>query len=103
MLLLAAPPAGRRAAAHRMASLEPAGGPKPSVTGCAWKAGWARIPASRWSPKGVLTRMLQHDPSLTGVGLVIFDEFHERSLDADLGLALCRDIQGSSTKICGCW
>ena len=44
--------------------------------------------------EGILTRMLQHDPSLDGVGLVIFDEFHERSLDADLGLALCRDIQG---------
>jgi ATP-dependent helicase HrpB len=44
--------------------------------------------------EGVLTRMLQNDPSLAGVGLVIFDEFHERSLDADLGLALCRDIQG---------
>ncbi|MBW1789553.1 MAG: DEAD/DEAH box helicase, partial [Deltaproteobacteria bacterium] len=37
--------------------------------------------------EGVLTRMLQSDPSLEGVGLVIFDEFHERSLDADLGLA----------------
>ena len=34
--------------------------------------------------EGVLTRMLQSDPSLDGVGLVIFDEFHERSLDADL-------------------
>ncbi len=44
--------------------------------------------------EGVLTRMLQSDPSLSGVGLVIFDEFHERSLEADLGLALCRDIQG---------
>lgn len=44
--------------------------------------------------EGVLTRMLQGDPSLEGVGLVIFDEFHERSLDADLGLALCLDIQG---------
>ena len=38
--------------------------------------------------EGILTRMLQHDPSLDGVGLVIFDEFHERSLDADLALAL---------------
>ncbi|HEX3157520.1 MAG TPA: ATP-dependent helicase HrpB, partial [Gemmatimonadaceae bacterium] len=38
--------------------------------------------------EGVLTRMLQHDPTLDGVGLVIFDEFHERSLHADLGLAL---------------
>ncbi len=45
--------------------------------------------------EGVLTRMLQSDPSLEGVGLVIFDEFHERSLDADLGLALCKEVQGA--------
>lgn len=38
--------------------------------------------------EGILTRMLQTDPSLDDIGLVIFDEFHERSLDADLGLAL---------------
>ena len=44
--------------------------------------------------EGILTRMLQSDPSLEKVGLVIFDEFHERSLDADLGLALCLDMQG---------
>ena len=43
--------------------------------------------------EGILTRMLQHDNSLEGVGLVIFDEFHERSLHGDLALALCRDIQ----------
>ncbi len=44
--------------------------------------------------EGVLTRMLQDDPALSGVGMVIFDEFHERSLDSDLGMALCLDIQG---------
>ena len=38
--------------------------------------------------EGILTRRLQHDPALEGVGLLIFDEFHERSLDADLALAL---------------
>src|SRR5690606_34760242 len=38
--------------------------------------------------EGILTRMLQADPSLEGIALVVFDEFHERSLDADLGLAL---------------
>ncbi|KGJ20003.1 ATP-dependent helicase HrpB [Paracoccus sanguinis] len=38
--------------------------------------------------EGILTRMIQSDPSLDGVGAVIFDEFHERSLNADLGLAL---------------
>ncbi len=44
--------------------------------------------------EGVLTRMLQRDPALVDTGLVIFDEFHERHLEADLGLALCREIQG---------
>ena len=44
--------------------------------------------------EGVLTRMLQTDPALDGVGLVIFDECHERNLTADLALALCLDIQG---------
>jgi ATP-dependent helicase HrpB len=43
--------------------------------------------------EGILTRLLQHDPALTGISLVIFDEFHERSLQADLGLALTRDCQ----------
>ncbi len=43
--------------------------------------------------EGVLTRMLQADPALEGVGLVIFDEFHERSLQADLGLALTLEAQ----------
>ena len=43
--------------------------------------------------EGVLTRMLQHDPALEGVACVVFDEFHERSLQADLGLALCLDVQ----------
>ncbi|MBW2690196.1 MAG: ATP-dependent helicase HrpB, partial [Deltaproteobacteria bacterium] len=43
--------------------------------------------------EGLLIRRLQSDPELAGVGLVIFDEFHERSLQADLALALCRDIQ----------
>ena len=43
--------------------------------------------------EGILTRMLLDDPSLEGVGIVIFDEFHERSLSADLGLALCLQVQ----------
>ncbi len=43
--------------------------------------------------EGVLTRILQTDPLLDGVSLVIFDEFHERSLHADIGLALCLDVQ----------
>ena len=45
--------------------------------------------------EGVLTRMLQEDPSLDGVAAVLFDEFHERSLSADLGLALCLEAQAT--------
>ncbi|MGB5863618.1 MAG: ATP-dependent helicase HrpB [Sulfitobacter sp.] len=45
--------------------------------------------------EGILTRMMQNDPELPGVGAVIFDEFHERSLNADLGLALCLEIAGA--------
>jgi ATP-dependent helicase HrpB len=43
--------------------------------------------------EGILTRMLQSDNALENVGLVIFDEFHERSLHADVALALCREAQ----------
>ena len=44
--------------------------------------------------EGVFSRMILDDPSLEGVAAVLFDEFHERSLDADLGLALALDAQG---------
>lgn len=43
--------------------------------------------------EGILTRMLQSDPALESVGVILFDEFHERSLQADLGLALARESQ----------
>jgi ATP-dependent helicase HrpB len=43
--------------------------------------------------EGILTRRLQNDPELKDIGIIIFDEFHERSLDGDLGLALCLDVQ----------
>src|SRR3954453_3028979 len=43
--------------------------------------------------EGVFTRLVLDDPALTGIAAVVFDEFHERSLDADLGLALARDVQ----------
>ncbi|UWS02949.1 ATP-dependent helicase HrpB [Phaeobacter inhibens] len=45
--------------------------------------------------EGILTRMLQSDPDLPGVSAVIFDEFHERSLNADFGLALCLEVAGA--------
>jgi ATP-dependent helicase HrpB len=44
--------------------------------------------------EGIFTRMILDDPALDGVAAVLFDEFHERSLDADLGLALALDAQG---------
>ena len=44
---------------------------------------------------GILTRRIQSDPELAGIGAVLFDEFHERSLDSDLGLALCLEIAGA--------
>ncbi|TCQ90254.1 ATP-dependent helicase HrpB [Rahnella sp. JUb53] len=45
--------------------------------------------------EGILTRMVQADPELTGVSMVILDEFHERSLQADLALALLLDVQNA--------
>ncbi|WP_404417474.1 ATP-dependent helicase HrpB [Vreelandella aquamarina] len=55
------------------------------------------VPSTRLEvvTQGVLTRMLQEDPFLEGVACIIFDEFHERSLEADLGLTLALDIQQS--------
>src|SRR5262249_4976143 len=44
--------------------------------------------------EGIFTRQILDDPELKGIAAVLFDEFHERSLDADLGLALARDAQG---------
>ncbi|MEM6824280.1 MAG: ATP-dependent helicase HrpB [Pseudomonadota bacterium] len=45
--------------------------------------------------EGILTRILNQDPGLEGIGLVIFDEFHERSIHSDLGLALCLEVAGA--------
>jgi ATP-dependent helicase HrpB len=78
-----------RAAAHRMADLiqESVG----QTVGYRMRLD-TRVSAStkiEVITEGILTRMLQDDPSLAEVGLVIFDEFHERSLDADVALALC--------------
>ena len=82
-----------RAAARRLAQSlgEPVGG----IVGYRVRLDTRVGPATRLEvvTEGVLTRMLQEDPTLDGVGLVIFDEFHERSLHADLGLALALDAQ----------
>ncbi|TBN39901.1 ATP-dependent helicase HrpB [Paracoccus subflavus] len=55
------------------------------------------VPGSRIEvvTEGILTRMIQSDPGLDGIGCVIFDEFHERSLNADLGLALVWEARGA--------
>ena len=45
--------------------------------------------------EGILTRMIQHDPALSGIDCIIFDEFHERSLHGDLGLALCLEARAA--------
>ncbi|HRE43798.1 MAG TPA: ATP-dependent helicase HrpB, partial [Terricaulis sp.] len=45
--------------------------------------------------EGVFTRLIQTDPELKGVAAILFDEFHERSIDGDLGLALAREAQGA--------
>ena len=82
-----------RAAANRMASLI---GEKTGET-----VGYRMRLDSRISARtrievvteGVFARMISDDPELSGVALVIFDEFHERSLDADFGLALALDVR----------
>jgi ATP-dependent helicase HrpB len=77
-----------RAAAHRMASLR--GEPVGATVGFRTRTETRVSAATRVEvvTEGILTRRLQRDPTLDDVGLVIFDEFHERSLVADLGLAL---------------
>ncbi len=78
-----------RAAARRMASLlnETLG----TTIGITTRTDRITGPATRIEvvTEGILTRRLQRDPALEDTSLVIFDEFHERSLQADLGLALC--------------
>ncbi|WP_292615191.1 ATP-dependent helicase HrpB, partial [Mesorhizobium sp.] len=84
-----------RAAARRMAELL---GEEPGET-----IGYAMRMENRTSARtrilvvteGVLSRMILDDPELPGVSAVFFDEFHERSLDGDFGLALALDVQGA--------
>jgi ATP-dependent helicase HrpB len=77
-----------RAAAGRMAAL--LGEAVGATVGYRVRLATRVSPATRIEvvTEGILTRLLQQDPALAGIGLVIFDEFHERSLDGDLGLAL---------------
>lgn len=81
-----------RAAAERMA--ETLGEPVGQTVGYRVRGEAKRSASTRIEvvTEGILTRMIQSDPELAGIGAVIFDEFHERSLNADLGLALCLEI-----------
>ena len=84
-----------RAAARRMASLL---GERPGETvGFRTRTDRAIGDSTRIEvvTEGILTRRLQRDPELADVGLLIFDEFHERSLQADLGLALALDVRAA--------
>ncbi|MGQ4274729.1 ATP-dependent helicase HrpB [Terrihabitans sp. B22-R8] len=84
-----------RAAAERMAhSLDERVG---ETIGLRVRLGSRIGPATRIEvvTEGVFTRMILDDPELSGVAAVLFDEFHERSLDADLGLALALDAQAA--------
>lgn len=78
-----------KSAAYRMASI--LGEPVGQTVGYRMRLESKTSRATRIEviTEGILTRLLQQDPSLNGIGLVIFDEFHERSLDADLALSLC--------------
>ncbi|MDH3302884.1 MAG: ATP-dependent helicase HrpB [Acidimicrobiia bacterium] len=84
-----------RAAAHRMASLldERVG----RTVGFTTRDDRATSAETRIEvvTEGILTRRLQNDPELSGVGAILFDEFHERNLQTDLGLALALDVAQS--------
>ena len=84
-----------RAAARRMAEIA---GEEPGGT-----VGYAMRMERKLSAKtriqvvteGILARMILDDPELPGIAAILFDEFHERSLDGDFGLALALDVQGA--------
>ena len=84
-----------RAAAERMA--ETLGEAAGATVGYRIRGEAKVSPATRIEvvTEGILTRMIQADPELRGIGAVLFDEFHERSLNADLGLAFCLEIAGA--------
>ena len=95
ILLLEPRRVAARAAAARMAFLR--GEPVGQTVGYQIRFDRRIGPATRIEvvTEGLLTRRLQADPELPGVGLVIFDEFHERSLEADLALALTLDARAN--------
>lgn len=84
-----------RAAAERMAEML---GEKPGKTVGYRMRGESVVSAAtriEVVTEGILTRMIQSDPALSGIGCVVFDEFHERSLNGDLGLALVQEVRAA--------
>ena len=82
-----------RAAAHRMAAT--LGEPVGQTVGYRMRLDTKIGPTTRIEivTEGILARLLQNDPALSAYAIVLFDEFHERSLQADTGLALCLESQ----------
>ena len=87
-----------RGAAPRMARRWASSSASASASGRGSPRWSARRPASRSSPRACSRRMILDDPALDGIGAVLFDEFHERSLDADLALALALDAQARPAR-----
>lgn len=84
-----------RAAAERMA--DTLGEPVGKTIGYRMRGASKSGPQTRIEvvTEGILTRMIQSDPELPGIGCIVFDEFHERSLNGDLGLALTWEVRGA--------
>lgn len=82
-----------RAAAHRMAAT--LGEPVGQTVGYRMRLDTKVGPTTRIEvvTEGILARLLQNDPALSAYAIILFDEFHERSLQADTGLALCLESQ----------
>lgn len=93
LLLLEPRRLAARAAAYRMATT--LGEPVGATVGYRMRLDTKVGPKTRIEvvTEGILTRLLQHDPALSAYAIVFFDEFHERSLQADTGLALCLETQ----------
>ena len=85
-------PAPPRGAWPFFSARNPADG---SATACASTTSVGRDTVIEVVTEGVFARMIIDDPELSGIAAVLFDEFHERSLDADFGLALALDAQGA--------
>jgi ATP-dependent helicase HrpB len=89
-----------RAAAERMAEIWASPAARPWATASGARRRSSEATRIEVVTEGILTRMVQDAPDLPGIGTVIFDEFHERSLNADLGLALTWEARGALRPTC---